>query len=259
MKVIQSRVLKLTLLSLVVFFNTSLSSADELVFQAEFFSDYPSYPNRNNIQRGTAYTYKKNTDTSSRRKFSSLASQGIKNALVAQNTANPFKAAYPYIYAAGNRRKLTNCPALSYPFNLDNNSATQEWLITSSVYLCLQARGFGSDNIPHMWVLQKKNGRFRILMEGDGYFKVIGSSHSNYDDILAYIYLSRTRANPSSNCGGLMNIWTYARGKYEIANVNYHSDDCDFRGATGTRWHEWNRRYINDAKSESQRIMLLFR
>ncbi len=231
--------------------------AKELVFQANFSSEYPEYPHANNKQRGTAYTYKKNNDTSSRQRFKKLASAQLKNAVLSNSTNNPFKSAYSYAYTPKNKNKIRKCPALSFPFELDNNKATKEWLISSSLYLCLSSKGYEIDSIPHMWILQRKAGRYRILMEADGYIKIIGNSLSNYDDILAYIYLSRTRRNGSNLCGGPMNMWTYSNGRYVVANADYHSDDCDFKNATGSRWVQWNKRFINAAKPESKRIMRL--
>lgn len=228
----------------------------ELIFQAEFFSDYPRYPHSGNKQKGTIYSYQKHADTSAKKRYKALASKAIKQAVLANSTPNPFKNMYSYAYTPNNKRKLINCPALSFPFELDNNPATQEWIIASSFYLCLKPRGMDMDSAPHMWLLQRKAGKYRILMEADGYIKIFGKSQNNYNDILASIHMNRTTINASqSECGGPMNMWFYQNNQYQLANADYHAQDCDYKNTSGNAWVNLNKRYLQMVKPRAQQLM----
>lgn len=231
------------------------SKYHELIFQAEFSSDYPSYPHSANKQRGTIYAYQKNADTSAKKRFKSLSSRVLKQAVLANSTPNPFKKLYAYLYTQKNKAKLLKCPALSYPFELDNNAATKEWVVTSSPYLCLTSKGFDLDSIPHFWILQRQAGKYRILMEADGYIKIFGKSQNNYNDILAYIYLTRTGSKSDVECGGPMNMWIYQNNRYQLANADYHAQDCDYKNTSGNAWVSLNKRYIQKVMPSAQRLM----
>jgi len=231
------------------------SKYHELIFQAEFSSDYPSYPHSGNKQMGTIYAYQKHADTSSKKRFKSLSSKSIKQAVLASTTPNPFRSIYSYLYTPKNKAKLLKCPALSFPFDLDSNSTSKEWIVSSSPYLCLKSRGFDIDSIPHFWILQRKAGKFRVLMEADGFIKILGKSLSKYNDILAYIYLTRTALNPSADCGGPMNMWTYQNNAYQLANEDYHAQDCDYRNASGNAWVNLNRQYLQTVRPLAKKLM----
>jgi len=231
------------------------SKYHELIFQAEFSSDYPSYPHAGNKQMGTIYSYQKNADTSSKKRFKSLSSKSIKQAVLASTTPNPFRSIYSYLYTPKNKAKLLKCPALSFPFDLDSNSTTKEWIVSSSPYLCLKSRGFDIDSIPHFWILQRKAGKFRVLMEADGFIKILGKSLSKYNDILAYIYLTRTALNPNADCGGPMNMWTYRNNAYQLVNEDYHAQDCDYRNASGNAWVNLNRKYLQAVRPLAKKLM----
>lgn len=266
-KILTRKLFFTLLLSLGSFFSLSSVYADqfnqasryhELIFQAEFFSDYPRYPHSRNKQRGTIYAYQKNADSSAKKRFKTLASKQLKQAVLANNTPNPFKRLYSYVYTAQNKKKIINCPALSFPFDLDNNPTTKEWVVTSSLYLCLSPRGMDLDSVPHMWILQRKAGRYRILMEADGYIKIFGKSQNNYNDILAYIYQNRASLNPSYKCGGPMNMWFYQNNQYQLANKSYHAQDCNYKKTSGNAWVQLNRRYLREVKPHAQKIMKRF-
>lgn len=234
---------------------TQTSKYHELIFQAEFPSDYPKYPHSNNKQKGTVYAYKKHADTSSKKRFTTLASQALKRAVLANSTLNPFKKIYAYAYTSKNKTKIMRCPALSFPFELDSNSATKEWVISSSLYLCLSQRGMALDSIPHMWILQRRAGKYRILMEADGYIKIFGKSLNNYNDILAYIYQSRTSQNASFKCGGPMNMWFYQKDQYQLANASYHAQDCNYKNTSGNAWVNLNKSYLREVKPRAKKLM----
>ena len=235
------------------------SKYHELIFQAEFSSDYPSYPHSGNKQRGTIYAYQKNADTSTKKRYKSLSSIAIKKAVLANSTFNPFKKIYAYLYTKKNKAKLQKCPAMSFPFDLDSNAATKEWIVSSSPYLCLKSKGFDLDSIPHFWILQKKSGKYRILMEADGFIKILGKSLSKYNDILAYIYLTRTEENPKAECGGPMNMWTYQNNTYQLANADYHAQDCDYRNVSGNAWVNLNKKYLKKVKPLAKKLMEKFK
>ncbi len=231
------------------------SKYHELIFQAEFSSDYPSYPHAANKQRGTIYAYQKNDDTSAKKRFKSLSSKSIKQAVLANSTPNPFRKLYAYLYTQKNKAKLLKCPALSYPFDLDNNATTKEWVVTSSPYLCLTSRGFILDSIPHIWILQRQADKYRVLMEADGYIKIFGKSQNNYNDILAYIYLTRTGLKSDIKCGGPMNMWIYQNNHYQLANADYHAQDCNYKNTSGNAWVSLNKRYIQKVIPSAQKLM----
>lgn len=231
------------------------SKYHELIFQAEFSSDYSSYPHSGNKQRGTIYSYQKNADTSTKKRYKTLSSQVIKNAILADSTPNPFRKIYSYLYMKQNKAKLLKCPAMSFPFDLDSDNGTKEWIVSSSPYLCLKSKGFDLDSTPHFWILQRKSGKYRILMEADGYIKILGKSLSKYNDILAYIYLTRTELNSKAKCGGPMNMWTYQNNSYQLVNAGYHAQDCDYRGASGNSWVVLNKKYLKMVKPLAQKVM----
>jgi len=234
------------------------SKYHELIFQAKFSSDYPSYPHPSNKQMGTIYAYQKHADTSAKKRFKTLSSTQIKQTVLAKSTPNPFKTIYAYLYTPKNKAKLLKCPALSFPFDLDSNSATQEWIVSSSPYLCLKSKGFDVDSIPHFWILQRKAGKYRILMEADGFIKILGKSLSKYNDILAYIYLTRTELNPKADCGGPMNMWTYQNNTYQLANADYHAQDCDYRNTSGNAWLNLNKKYLQTVRPLAKKLMEKF-
>ncbi len=236
------------------------SKYHELIFQAEFSSNFPQYPHAGNKQQGTIYAYKKHAQTSAKKRFKSLAPASLKQAVVAETTPNPFKKLYSYLYTRKNKARLLKCPALSFPFELDSNPNTKEWVVSSSPYLCLASRGFELDDTPHMWLLQKKAGKYRVLMEADGYIKIFGKSQNNYNDILAYIYLSRTTQTPEEGtCGGLKNMWVFQNGAYQLANQDYHAEDCDYKNASGAAWVKLNRLYLQKIKPRAKKLMEKFK
>ncbi|HIP94861.1 MAG TPA: hypothetical protein EYH20_05940 [Leucothrix sp.] len=264
---IKPRYFLLSSLYWVILFNTiwlNTANADqfnqaskyhELIFQAEFSSDYPSYPHSGNKQRGTIYAYQKHADTSAKKRFKSLSSQSIKQMVLADSTPNPFRKIYAYLYTQENRAKLLKCPALSFPFELDSDASTKEWVVSSSPYLCLTSRGFDLDSIPHIWILQRQAGKYRVLMEADGYIKIFGKSQNNYNDILAYIYQTRVELKPAVDCGGPMNMWTYQNNTYQLANADYHAQDCDYKNTSGNAWVSLNKKYIQAVKPSAQKLM----
>jgi len=92
-------------------------------------------------------------------------------------------------------------------------------------------------------------------MEADGYINILGKSLSKYNDMLSYIYLSRTELNPKASCGGPMNMWTYQNNAYQLANAGYHAQDCDYRNVSGSAWVALNKKYLATVKPLAKKLM----
>jgi len=238
----------------------------ELRFKTTFHSEYPDYPDADNTQSGTVLIYKDVDSSATKIRFSS-SPNAVKQATLATSTFNPFNVLYPVLYTASNRDKLAKCPMLSVPFELDNDSATQEWFVSSSTYFCLgqnkrDPNKQGTDHDSHMWVLQKQaNQQYRILMEGDNLMVVSRhaqqSYNQGYNDIESYLYLNRAQPIHANQCGGAINTWQWndQQGRYQLNKMDYHARDCDHQHAQGEMMDRYHQRFIRAAKPEVDRIM----
>lgn len=238
---------------------TAPNNYQELRFKTTFDSDYPSYPDSDNRSRGTVFIYQHANSNAKKIRVSSF-SPSVKKATLTPSTSNPFKALYPHIYTATNRTRLANCPMLSFPFELDNDTTTQEWLVSSSTYFCLGQSKQGIDHDAHMWVLQKQaNQQYRILMEGDNLMVITQTNHQHYKAIESYLYLNRANPNQAAQCGGAKNTWVYHQGRYQLSNTEYHARDCNYQHAQGAMMDRYHEQFIQAVKPVVDRVMQAFR
>ena len=245
----------------------------QLRFKTTFDSTATYYPAHNNINTGTAFIYQQEGSSVIKKNFST-ATKRVKEATLASATENPFKALYPHIYTANHRERLLKCPMLSFPFELDNDANTQEWLVSSSTYFCLGANKQGIDYDAHMWLLQKQsNDHYQILMEGDSLMVINNNQYTNqshnkkynkqdnkhhYNSIESYLYLNRTQTGLSSKCGGTKNKWYYSRGYYQLEKTEYHTRDCDYQHSRGNMMDFYHVSFIKAVKPDADKLMQLF-
>ena len=239
----------------------------QLRFKTTFDSTAAYYPAHNNINTGTAFIYQQEGSSVIKKHFST-ATKRVKEATLASTTENPFRMLYPHIYTANHREILLKCPMLSFPFELDNDASTQEWLVSSSTYFCLGANKQGIDHDAHMWLLQKKsNEHYQILMEGDSLMVInnlnpknnqyTNKTH-NYNSIESYLYLNRTQTGLNSKCGGTKNKWYYSQGHYQLEKTEYHTRDCDYQNSRGNIMDFYHVSFIKAVKPDADKIMQPF-
>ncbi len=246
----------------------------QLKFKTTFDSTAAYYPAHNNINTGTAFIYQQEGSSVIKKNFST-ATKRVKEATLASTTENPFKALYPHIYTANHREILLQCPMLSFPFELDNDPSTQEWLVSSSTYFCLGTNKQGIDHDAHMWLLQKQsNDHYQILMEGDSlmvinnlnpknnqYTNQTHNKHDNkhnYNSIESYLYLNRAQSELSSKCGGTKNKWHYSQGYYQLEKTEYHTRDCDYQRSRGNMMDFYHVSFIKAVKPDADKLMQPF-
>jgi hypothetical protein len=246
----------------------------QLRFKTTFESTTDDYSAHNNINTGTAFIYPQEGSSVIKKHFST-ATKRVKEATLASTTENPFKALYPNIYTANYRERLLQCPMLSFPFELDNDASTQEWLVSSSTYFCLGADKQGIDHDAHMWLLQKQsNHHYQILMEGDSLMVINNlnpennqytnrthnkqDNKNNYSSIESYLYLNRTQTELNNKCGGTKNKWHYAQGYYQLEKTEYHTRDCDYQRSRGNMMDFYHVSFIKAVKPDADKLMLPF-
>jgi len=234
----------------------------QLKFKTTFGSTAAYYPARNNVNTGTVFIYQQEGSSVIKESFSA-ATQHVKEATLATTTENPFKALYPHIYTANHREMLLQCPMLSFPFELDNDDNTQEWLVSSSTYFCLGVNKQGIDYDAHMWVLQKQsNNHYQILMEGDSLMIINNINKKNnkqyYNAIESYLYLNRTDIGHINKCGGTKNKWLYAQGHYQLEKTEYHTRNCDYQHSRGNMMDFYHVSFIKAVKPDADKLMQPF-
>lgn len=204
----------------------------ELLIASSFYSDFLVYPDAENLERGTVLIYDNKSSSGLEKQVDLLPIPlSIKKRITDQQTLNPFREIYSYIYTKKNIDKFLKCPALGLSIEIDNDLSTSEWVITSSPFLCLSNKGRGVDSTPHIWILQKyKNNNYRILVESDKSISIINpnkTKNSDYKQIKTELYLKQI--NPDGNeCGGAYLNWQYKKGEgYKVTKKSYHVQDCD--------------------------------
>lgn len=203
----------------------SFHNYEKLVFQAEFSSEYSNYPNKYDQQYGSMSVYAQGSVRSKQRPLRH-APDHVKFAVLSNHTNNPFRELYFDLYQSESLRKLKQCPFLALSFDLDNNSRTEEWVVTVSSQLCLHPINRYVDEYPHFWVIQKQAEDYRVLAEGDGKVRIRNNSQ-NYADIETEVHLKIAQPFNNLKCGGALLNWGYNRGAYQLKEYQYHTLGCD--------------------------------
>jgi hypothetical protein len=184
-------------------------------------------------------------------------SRELKAALAASTTTNPFRPLFPTLYTPENLAKRTNCPMLAVPFELDDKSATQEWMVAFSAKQCLSADASealrSGDTEPHYWVVQKTaNSKYRVLAEGDGNVYVTNQQkEQGYKEIRTQLFLKRAFPKNALQCGGAEFTWRYRNKGYYLADTDIMAQDCQplyFPELTGKDWKKAYDEYARRAK-----------
>ena len=175
------------------------------------------------------------------------ASTELKQALTTAN--NPFRALFADLYTPANTQKRAGCPLLSMPVEVDDQPATDEWVIAFSSQRCLYANApttlrYGDDDA-HKWVLQQNaNGSYRVLAEGDGTLMISKRQRQQgYKEIRQQVFIARLYPQHLLQCGGAWLTWHYQQGRYQLAQVQYQAQDCEPRYFPHLQGAEWKRAY----------------
>ena len=172
-------------------------------------------------------------------------SRELKAALAASSTANPFRPLFPALYTPENLAKRNHCPMISVPFELDDKTVTQEWVVAFSAKQCLSADASeplrSGDTEPHHWVVQKTaDSKYRVLAEGDGHVYVTNQQkEQGYKEIRTQLWLKRAFPNNELQCGGAEFTWRYRNKGYYLADTEIMAQDCQplyFPELTGEAW-----------------------
>jgi hypothetical protein len=137
-----------------------------------------------------------------------LASQQLRRALEQGNGKNPYRQYYPVVSQAINNQRLDSCDLYSLAVDMDNNTASKEWVLTLDKD-CLSEKKTG-----HVWLLQQLKGAYSVLFEGeDNVLTLRHSEHHGYKNIAIN---TRLRANEESKqrCGSIKAEWRYIAGRY---------------------------------------------
>jgi len=263
----------LVVLSVIVFINFSSANSPDLVntlksknnyyklkFISSFYSDFLVYPDAENLERGTVLIYDNQSSSGLEKQVDLLPIPlSIKKKITDQQTLNPFREKYSYIYTKKNIDKFLKCPALGLSIEIDNDLSTSEWVITSSPFLCLSNKGRGVDSTPHIWVLQKyKNNKYRILVESDKSISIINptrNKNSDYKQIKTELYLKQV--NPDANeCGGAYLNWQYKKGEgYRVIKKSYHVQDCDLGSSHGKMKKAYTEKHLKAIKPKVSTLL----
>ncbi len=161
------------------------------------------------------------------------AAKELKAALAASSTTNPFRQHFPDLYTEANLAKRDACTLLSVPFELDDKSATKEWVVAFSATQCLNADTSAAlragDSTPHLWILQKTaDSKYRVLAEGDGDIYVTNhQKEQGYKEIRTSLLIKRACPENTLQCGGAEFTWRYRNHGYALADTEIMAQDCE--------------------------------
>lgn len=182
----------------------------------------------------------------------------LKAALAATSTTNPFRQHFPDLYTPANLAKLSNCPMVSVPFELDDATTTTEWVVAFSATQCLNADASATlragDSTPHHWVLQKTaDSKYRVLAEGDGDVYVTNhQKEQGYKEIRTSLLIKRAFPANKLQCGGAEFTWRYRNNGYTLADTEIMAQDCEplyFPDLTGEAWQKAYDKYAAQVKT----------
>lgn len=187
------------------------------------------------------------------------------------DTKNPFKEKFPHLYTAGNIQKRLSCPMYGVRLEVDNDTASKEWLLIFSAKKCFEPHYYGTDSSPHQWILQQnKAGHYRILMEAETHFSslVNTAAEGAYKQIRNSLIIDRTIPESKLQCGEAELVWRYLSklpskassklpanssednaGQYEIVKKSYVSDQClsKYPSPKLAKWQE-QKHYLDKVK-----------
>ncbi|WP_020558594.1 hypothetical protein [Thiofilum flexile] len=228
----------LTLFTLSLVFLCSIAQAQPAqILDANRYLFAGSLPNNSNpltkkiagLVYGRATLYKSLNSTIGTVEIDQLPNI-VKQNLFRSTTYNPFKAAYAYLYTSSNLEKLKSCSFVGVPFELDNNSKTQEWFISTSLYGCLKGQVRGDGGGIHSWVLQQDSqNKSRVLMESDGPLSITKTPQdkAGYRQMRTEHYVIRFAPQEKIGCGKVLLKWGYNGKQYKILEQGpIFSADC---------------------------------
>lgn len=155
----------------------------------------------------------------------------IKQAILAPKTINPFKSVYRTVYTPSFLKQLQGCPFLGMPYELDGNTATQEWVVMTLFYGCVKQYSTYLGSQPHNWILQQDaKKQFRVLMESDGRSLLAvkdSSRQKHYDKLFTNHYTVNFAPNARPQCGMSHVKWQYRQNRYQMTEQKIRTDDCE--------------------------------
>jgi len=159
-------------------------------------------------------------------------------------TENPFKSIFLDIYEEKYRKKYKDCDFTGFKFELDDNTATDEWYISFSADYCLydEETLYLSTNNAHGWIVQRQaSDTYRVLMEGYG-LMYISAKHKRhgYQSIeqrvfteystrkisLAALNSPERRGMKDPPCGAGWIRWEYKDNYYQPVHLRPISNSC---------------------------------
>ncbi|MBO0612516.1 MAG: hypothetical protein RL122_2454 [Pseudomonadota bacterium] len=229
-------------------------------YKATFATRFPPQGASLPPASGTAVLYRNKADLVGETYDSVFkpAPQNVQTALAATNTVNPFHPQFAALYTPTALRKRAACTMLSTPIELDDKSATKEWVVAFSAVQCLEADAAAAlrsgDTTPHQWVLQKiTNGKYRILAEGDGNITLTNhQKEQGYKEIRTSMLIPRTFPEHKLQCGGAEFTWHYRNNGYVLAATEILAQDCEplhFPDLTGAAWQKAYDTYAAQVKT----------
>ncbi len=224
-------------------------------FDARFPPLNPSLPPAN----GWVVLYKNKADLMGEKRADAFqpVAKALDAALAAEATSNPFRELFPKLYTPANIAKRGECPVLGVPFELDDKTATKEWVVAFSAKQCLsddESEALrGGDTEPHQWVLQQTaDAKFRVLAEGDGSVYVTNhQKEQGYKEIRTSMLIKRAFPEDELQCGGAEFTWRYRNNSYYLADTEIMAQDCQplhFPELTGEAWQNAYNEYARRAK-----------
>lgn len=232
------------------------SSWYKAAFETRFPPQGASLPPAN----GSAVLYKNKADLAGEAHtdiYKPIAKE-LRTALAAPRTANPFRTQFPDLYTAANLAKRDDCAMISVPVEVDDKSATKEWVVAFSATQCLDADPSAvlraGDSTPHQWVLQKTAaGKYRVLAEGDGQVYITNhQKEQGYKEIRTNLLIKRILPDNALQCGGAEFTWRYRNNGYALADTDIMAQDCEplyFPELTGEAWQKAYDKYAARVKT----------
>lgn len=132
----------------------------------------------------------------------------LKELLTTGKIDSPYRQLYPNIAQAQTSGVLKGCDLKSLPVDLDNNTQTQEWVISSDLSCP------ATPEKEHIWLLQRVNNQYRILFEGEDITLTIRyTEHNGYKNLAIATELPKQESS-NKRCGAIKAEWHYTNGRY---------------------------------------------
>ncbi len=136
------------------------------------------------------------------------APKDLTRALVNGKIQSPYASLFPTVDAAIKSGSLKQCAFDSLSVEIDKNTKTKEWVISTDVQ-CLEEKPFG-----HVWLIQQIDDQYRVLFEGEhNTLNLRISEKNNYKIISISSALSRQQET-KQRCGRIEADWHYVEGRY---------------------------------------------